>query len=245
MQQYNIFVEGSKKEDWYFYNAIYRILLEKQLLSEQDFNVCFQPISTIQNNNASRSAVINLVKTANKLAKIKIKTNILGIIDFDNKPLSLANLYQIQRYALENYIFDPVLVFAFLINFRFDFQLDIRQHFGLYYNEAFKLASMTSEQLQHCVDFVFTQIYVNHAHLQARSLEQINIHYINGSSVKVPKWFLYHKAHELEKYFLDSFKHCKIALEKTILMQSIEQYPDFIAYDFLALFKSIQSDLKT
>lgn len=227
-----VFVES--EYDVEFYEQIYQ-KLKNELSSEISLNF----ISSGGGDNGSCDRVRTIV---NDLSKHGNKT-VYGIIDWDLKNKNndrVKVLGQGNRYSIENYIFDPVILAAFLL-------LEgciTREMIGLEQNEAyFDLRTFESDRLQIAANFIVDKL----KNLKPEnSQDETKIcEYINGRSVNLPSWFLEIQGHQLEKNLKKTFnglnKYQREAdLKKAIINKIIDHIPLLIPMDFISLFKEIQ-----
>jgi hypothetical protein len=114
-----IFVEA--EDDKRFYEIINeRLMKQNYFLTDvqQLIFVCFG-----NNDKCScRSAVINLVQKLTNDGDNNLKDFVYGLIDNDNdgeqKNTAHQNVITFERYAIENYIFDPINIFFYCFNDR-------------------------------------------------------------------------------------------------------------------------------
>lgn len=175
------------------------------------------------------SDVINIVK---KLAKAGAEP-VYGIIDFDmvNKSGEVKFIEVLgggKRYAIDNYLLDPIFVALALIKInkmRFaDFGI---QGAGSYLRGA----SLTEAEVQAIVDHVLGKLT-----LTGGSATQVRL--INGYTVTYPDAFLYHQGHHYETKLMEVFPQLKAlrkgqgddALKKETLLAIID-YPGFLAVE--------------
>lgn len=102
-----VFVEGN---DAMFYENIKATLIKMKLLN-QNVNLIFKAAGGSKDKNT----IINIVRSSTASQngdENKLKEYIGGIVDRDNDSvIEETNLFSLKRYAIENYIFDPLNVF--------------------------------------------------------------------------------------------------------------------------------------
>ncbi|MDW3645519.1 MAG: ATP-binding protein [Bacteroidia bacterium] len=130
--------------------------------------------------------------------------NIFGIIDWDGKNSPSMNVFvngNSIRYSLENYIFDPIILSAFLL----DLQILSRDQLGLSDKENYTdLKTFSDLRLKGISDFICEKIKAN-IKLENLIGGTSTVQYLNGSRIEVPKWYLEYPAHELENSVIDTF----------------------------------------
>lgn len=227
-----VFVES--KYDVEFYEQIYR-KLKNELSSEISLNF----ISSGGGDKGTCDRVRNIV---NDLSRHGNKT-VYGIIDWDlkNNNTNLVKvLGQGNRYSIENYIFDPVILAAFLL-------LEgciTREMIGLERNETyFDLPTFDNDRLQVAANFIvdkFEKFKPENSQDETKICE-----YINGKFVDLPSWFLEMQGHQLEDNLKKTFNELnqyrrEADLKKAIIKKIIDHIPLLIPMDFISLFKEIQ-----
>jgi ABC-type branched-subunit amino acid transport system ATPase component len=227
-----VFVES--EYDVEFYEQIYQ-KLKNELSSEISLNF-------IPSGGGEKGSCDRVRKVVNQLFTGGNKT-VYGIIDWDLKNKNndrVKVLGQGKRYSIENYIFDPVILAAFLL-------LEgciTREMIGLEQNETyFHLQTFESDRLQIVANFMVDKL--KDFKPENYQDEPKICQYINGKSVGLPSWFLEIQGHHLEDTLRSMFdelkKHKREAdLKKAIINKIIDHIPLLIPMDFLSLFKEIQ-----
>ncbi|MBK9733418.1 MAG: AAA family ATPase [Saprospiraceae bacterium] len=109
--------EGTKyflvedNDDVVFYSFIYNQLTTDNQI-DADIPLVFIPAST-KDKSGGKDVVQNWV---NKLQTSGLVNIVQGLIDADSGNATSAGLYKIDRYSIENYLVDPILVYAALID---------------------------------------------------------------------------------------------------------------------------------
>jgi AAA15 family ATPase/GTPase len=227
-----VFVESHY--DVEIYERIYEKLKNK-LIAEISINFISSGVGGKGNCDQVKEVVNQLYKHGNRTT--------YGIIDWDlknNENERVKVLGHGNRYSIENYILDPVLVVAFLLREKF---ID-RSTVGLSNDFTYiHLAKLDNIQLQQLADFIVTQVRVC---LQPQTGGESSFcEYIGGQKVGVPKWFLKTQGHQLEKSLKESFPKLKRfqkenELKSEIILKVIDDIPAFIPKDFVLLFQKIQ-----
>ena len=178
-----IFVESPI--DIAYYQSIYDIIqTEKKLMHKLYF------ISSTK-GKGNCSQVYEMVKALRNSGN----TTSYGIVDQDknNKEENFVFVHGIkERYSIENYLFDPLYIIAFLLSKKFG---NIHSDLGLLTSfSEHRLGELSNEKLQECVDFFFLKF--SERNLNYKTLgESISIEYSNGKIVNIPKKFLSEQGH--------------------------------------------------
>ncbi len=167
-----------------------------------------------------------------------------GIIDRDKNNVDKAALRVLgsgNRYAIENYLFDPILLAALLVREK----LISRESVGLLPHQTHvDFQTFSQEQLQHVVDTVCGILVQKNNESNDKASE---CHLINGKIVYVPDWYLNHHGHDLETLIVNAFNQLgeiKRGKEDTLKLEMIEkvidEIPELLSNDVLELFLHIQ-----
>jgi energy-coupling factor transporter ATP-binding protein EcfA2 len=168
---------------------------------------------------------------------------IYGIIDWDTKNFGDERVKVLgagQRYSIENYIFDPLLVAMFLTREKIWERADV----GLGENDTYiDFSKMDDAQLQKIADIVISKIFSNIS--TKGSVEPVLCKYIGGQSVFLPMWFMKMQGHELESILKTTFPqlnafHREGELKSAVLKKVVDDVPSLIPTCILNIFKDIQ-----
>jgi hypothetical protein len=180
-----------------------------------------------------KSLVGGLVAAGNK--------TVFGIIDWDLKNEQTGNVVVLgygNRYSIENYVLDPLLVGALLLRDK----LVSRETVGLANDETYiDLRSFPSERLQEVAKAVLVLCGVN----PDEESEWQVCNYVNGASVKLPQSFLRQNGHSLEELLKEKFEglrkyHNEGQLKLEILDKILDDLPGLLPADFLTVLRTIQ-----
>ena len=223
-----VFVES--KYDTQYYNRIFSLVSHKYIMPT--LPQFLPPRSGDGSNCDEVSDIVNTLRGyGNDL--------VYGIKDFDNKNHSsqfVLVLGENCRYAIDNYIFDPIYV-AFLL---------IREN--VIKAEDVDLPSFTYVELSKINDEQI-QLLINHviSSLDLVSANKIEYQTIGGKCYKITQEYCTIQGHELESKILKKWpKLNSIArgggdnkLKNHVLDTVCKEYPNFISMDFVDLFNKI------
>jgi energy-coupling factor transporter ATP-binding protein EcfA2 len=171
-------------------------------------------------------------------------SNIYGIIDWDKTNQGNPHVKVIgkdKRYSIENYIFDPIIVGAYLLREKFIEKTEV----GLSETERYTdIEKFDNARLQVIVDFIIGKAATM---LPADlGLGVLKCEYAGGQVVDIPKWFLNVRGHDLEKNFKELFPQLKRfrkddELKLEILRKAVDDIPQLLSMDFIDLFREIQN----
>lgn len=235
-----IFVESNYDVEYY---SNFHTILKSKLNSEVSLNFISSG-EAIKNSKGTATASCDQVKKVTKLLRDKGNLQVWGLIDRDenNKTEEFINvLGNGNRYSIENYIFDPLLLGLLLFreNIIKKDQIKLEEHEGY---ADFK--NFSQDRLQSIVDFVTTK-------LQSKVAEKIdsNVNYglINGISLTIPVWYVEYQGHRLEDAALAAFpklhavkRNQENFLKNRLIETVAADFPEFIPKDILDSFVALQ-----
>ncbi|MCH5228165.1 MAG: AAA family ATPase [Muribaculaceae bacterium] len=161
---------------------------------------------------------------------------VYGIIDYDNHNPSHDNIIVLgngERYAIENYILDPLLLALFLIRERKWNPSDL----GLSFTSIVNAKSLSPEDAQKMVDKVLSDLGLDTGPMKEYTL-------VNGWELHISQSFCTYRGHDLETKikntypFLKSFK-IENALKIEIAKIIIDDFPELLPQDLLLTLQSI------
>jgi len=174
------------EDDVKFYQEIYSYFISKNKLSGA-IPFVFMPSST-NNKSGGKSQVYSWVK---KLKDSGLDNIIQGIIDKDSGNQPSAGIYILNRYSFENYLLDPIVVYAALMDRDLHVKIsDISLHIG----EEYKLATLNYNELQKIADVIHSKVepFVERAFpdfdASEKTLEPVEI--ISGKTLQYPRWLI-------------------------------------------------------
>lgn len=228
-----VFVES--KNDVYFYEKIYQ-KLKNYLHDEISINFISSGVNGQGNSDQVRTVV-------NKLSEYGNKT-VYGVIDWDAKNSSTSYMKVLgedNRYSIENYIFDPLVLAAFLLRDK----IILRDLVGLNDRENYTdFVHFDAAKLQVITNAIVSQIQSVAGH----GLDEtaITTQLINGKQIAVPSWYLRFQGHELESLIKRKFPELNQyrvegELKKKIIDTVVDDLPPILSTDFVDLFRSIQN----
>jgi AAA15 family ATPase/GTPase len=228
-----VFVES--QYDAQFYEKIYEKLRDK-LIPEISLNFISSGVAGQGNCNQVKEVVNQLCWGGNR--------TVYGIIDWDlnnhgNERVKV--LGKGNRYSIENYIFDPLLLTAFLLREKWI----ERSVVGINDNETYiHFPTFDNTRLQLVANFILDKVRA-YAPPQAEGNKQ-QCEYISGQIINLPEWFLQIQGHHLEDTLKEIFPELKRfrqegQLKREILLKVVDDIPQLLSKDFISLFQTIQN----
>lgn len=237
-----VFVESAN--DVIFFERLYQIL-SNHLIPEISLTFISSGESRTDKNGTKISncdQVINITDTLRNAGN----NFVWGIIDFDGKNKSSAHikvLGQGNRYSIENYLFDPILLAGLLLREKYIKKEDL----GLINNETYiDFKRLTKEQLQKIANFVVSKI---ESIVQPKEIIMHESSLLNGIEIQIPTWYLNHHGHALEEAILRVFpelnalkKGKEEVLKIEIINKVIDDIPELISKDMLDILLNVQAN---
>lgn len=226
-----IFVES--KYDVQYFQRLFSLICRRHAFS-------YQPIFLEPHSGSSNCTdVINIVN------RLRSAGNDLvwGVVDFDAANQSTDMIVVLgggNRYAIENYLLDPLYVCLSLIRYGKKSYSD----FGVTgarvtYTDAMNL---TQEECQTMIENFLTQVGLTMGESSPTKLD-------NGFELSYPKSFLLHHGHDYEVLIKTRFPELNSISRgqgdsalKLGLMQTIEEYPQFLPVEIANTFSTILRD---
>lgn len=185
--------EGTKyflvedNDDVSFYSFAYNQLTTDNQI-DADIPLVFIPAST-KDKSGGKDVVQNWV---NKLQDSGLVGIVQGLIDADSGNIVSDGVHKIDRYSIENYLTDPILVYAALIDKE---KNPLIEDLKLSVGEEYKLKSLPNDTLQKVADLIISIVephlikYFPDFDLTTES-ERIEVNFIGGATLLYPKWLL-------------------------------------------------------
>jgi energy-coupling factor transporter ATP-binding protein EcfA2 len=170
--------------------------------------------------------------------------SVFGIIDWDlqNKPASgVFVLGAHERYSIENFVLDPLLLAILLFLERFISREDI----GLAPHEThIDFATLGRERLQLAANFVVDRV---RPHIENSSDNKLNISRTVGNiEISIPSWYCMTQGHTLEAAIRSAFPrlrafHGEAQLKNAIIERVADDLPTLLPAAFERVFSEIQT----
>ncbi len=224
-----VLVEDQNDAD--FYNALFTILKNQRKVNAY-IGVVFIPSSNKESNNSGGCTVVR--SWVEKFVSEGVFNVFQGLIDSDNgNQLTCKNIHVVNRYSLENYMLDPILVYSSLLHDNLNFNLPGVE---LCHKDEHKIFELPTKYLQIIADHIFSEIAVVLTGLDEEDKKLQDISFINGITLKYPNWFITHRGHDLYAKFQYKYKN---AVDRHNLIKALVRH-EFISVDLQILFNEIQ-----
>ncbi|MBP6755582.1 MAG: AAA family ATPase [Bacteroidia bacterium] len=236
-----IFVESPN--DVIYYEKLYQ-QLANQLIPEISLSFISSGESKTDKNGIKVSncgQVINITETLRKAGNKFVS----GIIDWDTTNISTQDLKVLgngNRYSIENYILDPLLIGALLLREK----IIAKEELNLNTNETYiDFKNFNKEKLQFIADYITTKVATV---VNPTIITNSTVKLINGIEINLPLWYLHYQGHTLEEQILKVFpqlnaikKGKEEVLKIEILNKVADDIIEVLSIDILEILQSVQT----
>lgn len=222
-----VFVES--KYDVQYYEQLLNILIRVEKIDSEPIF-----LTARSSNGSNCTDVIELVSNLYKNGNDQV----YGIIDWDKKNKSnerIIVLGENERYSIENYLLDPLLIGLLLIRERKINITDFDISSFCTYSEANK---MTSVDAQNIIDKVLSDLNLNYGNKVKYSL-------YNGWDLEISEEFNLYQGHDLEKLYKSKYPslksyHKENSLKIDIIDKIINDYPQYSPSKIFGTIKKVK-----
>lgn len=238
-----VFVES--KYDVEYYEKLYQIF-KKQLVPEVSLNFIASGDVQKDSNGGPKSSCDQVIEIT-KLLRGAGNTFIWGIIDWDLKAKTpdckyVKVLGQEERYNIENFLFDPLLVAILVLREKIKTPAD----FGLADDfKIYEIKDFQKEQLQQLIDHLLTLLQCE---IGGDINDRLIYKTVGGRDLSLPKFFVNYQGHDLENTYLKVFpelnrlkRNDEKALKIEVISKVIEDYPELAPQALLDILQSVQA----
>ncbi|GEM_PF-2863340 len=203
-----VFVED--EDDVSFYTEIYNTIREEYNEIDKTDYFGFIPASNRSNDETGGKSVVKTwIERFDRFSE-----SIQGLIDKDlgNSPIN-SEIHVLNRYSIENYLLDPIVIFARLNNSSNQYLRQIIPGIEIPIGKEDKILSLSQDDLQKIADHFFNLVEsemkkdIRRFHFeqdktlndsQLGNIEYQNfkiqeVSFINGMRLQYPNWQLYHR----------------------------------------------------
>jgi ABC-type branched-subunit amino acid transport system ATPase component len=215
-----VFVESEKDER--YYDSIYT-----SLKSYLDVPFTLQFIASGSGGAGSCDAVISLVGAL----RAKGNHSVFGVVDRDENRQGSPNyvMYMAERYAIENFVLDPLSLGLFLLRSRIRKPEQLGLAAGtIYFN-------VQENDVQGIVNSVQSEV------LNVPNGDSQTVSYVGGSTAQMFTWYGSMQGHSLEARVLDAYPQlrCHSDLMGEICKTVVAEMPGFVPAAFVDLFRRL------
>jgi predicted ATPase len=231
-----VFVEHSY--DVEYLEALYTLLSRKYTIPLQ---LQFLPPHT--QNGSNCSAVLEITRTLRNMGN----KYVYGLVDWDrkNKPEKQVIILGLEnRYAIENYIFEPHILALYLVYKTFISTEELSIQNVNSYLDLCMAIKQDESVLQDLSNYIMGKLYPN---FQDNDLIESRL--ISGATIKIHKYYQSEQGHKLEDDCKNIWHKLRSVrsnnggdseLKKDVLNTVIKDFPNYLSNDILETFKSFE-----
>ncbi|MEX2581621.1 MAG: ATP-binding protein [Verrucomicrobiales bacterium] len=171
------------RDDERFYTYVYKQLTEGGQL-DGSIPLVFIPVST----KSQSGGKINVCSWAEKWSASGLSEIISGLVDKDFDGTAHTSVATIERYSIENYLVDPIIVCAALIDVE-----NAPNEVNLKLGEEYRLKHLPSIELQKIADSLISSVTSCANRVPKVSMvdkEPTRVTFTNGTNLLYPRWLL-------------------------------------------------------
>jgi predicted ATPase len=177
-------VEGTS--DVQFFSHVNNAMASSKL-QINDTPLVFIEAST-KNQGGGKLVVQNWVQ---KLQNSGLSEIIKGLVDQDYDYSEQNGVYRINRYSIENYLIDPIVTYAALLDIE---KAPVISGINLSIGEEYKIKTLNAEQLQKIAEVILESIEKELGHffhdLDGIDRERVGVEMTSGVILQYPNWLL-------------------------------------------------------
>jgi energy-coupling factor transporter ATP-binding protein EcfA2 len=232
------FVEDD--DDVSFYNTVRDVLSDAgpskdPMALESSPSIAFVPASIGSGPSKIGGGCSVVAKWVDKLDADPLLHTFLGIVDLDHGNVATSRIKVIGRYSFENYLLDPLVIFALLSE---DGRAPSVPGLAITSGDEHLLRTKDSIALQAIADVICSRLEAVESNLVG--LPKLAITYTGGQIINVPNWVVLHRGHDLLPKMQGAFgghglinqvrlrkamRRCRlIPVELAVLLQEIQKY---------------------
>jgi hypothetical protein len=146
----------------------------------------------------------DILKFVPRLHTSDLSNLIYGLVDKDNDdvPDGLDGIFILNRYNIENYLIDPLVVAAVL---RDRDLLTKVEEIDLRWGVESLFKTMKAEELQKIADHIIDEIEPSISGLAKEDKEKVKVLFKTGQELKYPKWIIEKRGKYLLRAYIDKY----------------------------------------
>lgn len=225
--------------DQFLYQRTFDLLVLNRLIP-RSVQLSFRSVTQGDVTSGGRSNVIsscNSWEAATKVAP-EINSLVLGLVDNDTKPdTDLGNSTKaLPRYCLENFLADPLLIFALMVDNGEPVVAEFANSVGYTKGDQHLFKTNKMPRAQEIADFMSSLLGAKIA-----SETTVKLKYVNGISIEVPNKFISLSGKdELLKFWRETFLLKQSSINIGLIMNEMERCL-LIPLDLVETFRGLQS----
>lgn len=227
----NKYVLVEDMDDANYYNAIFSILKNRAEV-DPNIGVVFIPSSNKEVNASGGNTVVR--SWVDKFTSEGVFDVFQGLVDLDDGSKQPSNnIHIINRYSLENYILDPILIYSSLLHDDLEYAIP---GIVLAHKDEHMLLDLPVDDLQMIANHIFSEIESILTGINEEDKESVEVDFINGITLNYPKWFISKRGHDIYPKYQSKYKR---AVNHDNLVKALVRH-EFIPNDLVKIFNNIQ-----
>lgn len=236
-----VFVESPN--DVLFYEKLYRVL-SIHLLPDVSLSFISSGESRKDKNGMKIANCAQVISIVDVLRRAGNKF-VWGIIDWDKENEDKAFVKVLgngNRYSIENYLLDPILIAALLLREK----IISREQLGILNSENYSdIVKLEQSRIQIISDFIVNSVLPL---MNTPELGKLDTVLLNGKIIQIDIRYLHHQGHNLEELLLIAFpqlnslkKGKEEGLKLEVISKVIDDFPELVSADLVEIFKAVQA----
>lgn len=233
-----VFVEA--KNDMMTLDHVFHVAKQLNWLKTDDIQLHFINVGEESGDGGCsevKDIVSDLFKAGNQ--------TVYGLIDWDRKNAPTDRIFVLgrgNRYALDNYLMDPIAVSLLFLE-----ESAAKQKIGFSVDDSIvSFASKTVGEIQLIIDSIVTKLSNSIPSEMRSDTALVDYSIMDGRVFKLPQWFLTIRGHDLVGYYKNAFPFLnkyktEAVLYRKILDVSYANYPGIIPREMVDSLIDIQS----
>lgn len=199
-------------------------------------SMVFVSASAGKGRNKTSGGRDNVKNWLDKLDAPPFDQLVRGLIDRDAGNIATSRVFVLSRYSIENYLLDPFVVFALLIEAKSNPTLE---SVSITSGDEHLIRELADSVLQSIVDYVQSKVGPRLTNLEAYEQATTVVEFTNGRKASYPNWMLSRKGHDLLPTFQAAFGGPNQVSPDKLL--KILQRVRLIPKDIAVLFANLQA----
>jgi len=188
-----IFVED--KDDEKFYSVMFGLYVDENP-GEKLKQLVFVPLPLGKGGKRESGGASKVIQQVRRLRLAGLYAVLRGIIDRDKEATPDEGIFALSRYSIENYLLDPLVIYAVLLDSKQQPTLDLTCEIKL--GEDYKIRDFSEKDMQAITKCITSEL-AQKLTPPLTTAEEVafRIKYTNGKGISVPQWLIDRRGHEL------------------------------------------------
>lgn len=238
-----VLVEG--KDDPANYNMFWELLTRRDPETGDSAldklpAIVFQPVSEKRqgaDHGGGKSKVREVTLELQRgFHKFRLPSPFRGLLDGDNGNAEAPQLLVLQRYEIENYLLDPLVIYAILNEAG---KAPPVSGVLIEPGEEYRIRTLSTPHLQRIADTVLAPV-AGQLSLQPAERNSEQVEYLNGEVLTLPRWLLHRKGSKLIPTFNECYPNGPKRLFGYDSLQAYHRRINLLPKELLRTFQALQ-----